>query len=81
MVSLASLPRPHDVRHELERHILDRTGRRVRGLCVEVNDERVVLRGRTGSYYVKQLAQHSVWEVIPDALLENEIEVEGERGA
>jgi hypothetical protein len=61
---------------ELERHILDRTGRRVHGLCVEVCDERVVLRGRASSFYVKQLAQHCVWDVLPQARLENDIEVE-----
>jgi hypothetical protein len=61
---------------ELERHILDRTGRRVHGLSVEVRDERVVLRGRTSSFYIKQLAQHCVWDVLPQARLENGIEVE-----
>jgi hypothetical protein len=61
---------------ELERHILDRTGRRIHGLCVELCDEQVVLRGRTSSYYLKQLAQHSVWDVMPDAPLENGIVVE-----
>jgi hypothetical protein len=61
---------------ELERHILDRTGRRVHELCVEVRDERVVLRGRTSSFYLKQLAQHCVWDVLPLARLENGIEVE-----
>ena len=61
---------------ELARHILDRTGRRIHGLCVEVSDEQVVLRGRTSSYYVKQLAQHSVWDVLPDARLDNGIVVE-----
>ncbi len=61
---------------ELERHILDRTGRRVHALRVEVRDEQVVLRGRTSSYYIKQLAQHCVWDVLPDARLENDIIVE-----
>jgi hypothetical protein len=61
---------------ELERHILDRTGRRVHGLRVEVRDHQVVLRGRTSSYYIKQLAQHCVWDVLPDAPLQNGIVVE-----
>ena len=61
---------------ELARHILDRTGRRVHGLRVEVRDEQVVLRGRTTSYYVKQLAQHCVWDVLPEARLDNSIVVE-----
>jgi hypothetical protein len=61
---------------KLARHILDRTGRRVHGLRVEVRDEQVVLRGRTSSFYLKQLAQHCVWDMLPEARLENDIEVE-----
>jgi hypothetical protein len=67
---------PQQTGEELERHIQERTGRRVHGLCVEVRDEQVVLRGRTSSYYLKQLAQHCVWDVLPDARLENDIVVE-----
>jgi hypothetical protein len=67
---------PTECCEELARHILDRTGRRVQGLRVEVRPEQVVLRGRTSSYYVKQLAQHSVWDVLPDARLANDIVVE-----
>jgi hypothetical protein len=67
---------PPERRAELERHIQNRTGRRVYGLHIEVRDERVVLRGRTTSYYIKQLAQHCVWDVLPQAPLENSIVVE-----
>jgi hypothetical protein len=38
----------------------------------------VVLHGRTGSYYVKQLAQHGVWDVLPGARLVNTIVVDPE---
>lgn len=76
MPRLESPPVPPTRCEELEQHIRDRTGRRVHGLCVEVRDEQVVLRGRTSSYYIKQLAQHSVWDVLPDARLDNEIVVE-----
>jgi hypothetical protein len=53
---------PHSVQlqAELEQSVQVRTGRRVRNLAVEVCPERVVLRGHAASYYVKQLAQHSV---------------------
>ncbi len=70
------LESPAERCEELQRHILDRTGRRVHGLCVEVRDEQVVLRGRTTSYYIKQLAQHCVWDVLPQARLENDIVVD-----
>jgi hypothetical protein len=48
----------------------------VRDLSVEVTPGRVVIRGRTRSYHVKQLAQQGVREILPDARLENAIVVE-----
>jgi len=76
MPRLLSPTLPADRHQELERHIQHRTGGRVRGLCVEVGNGQVVLRGRTSSYYVKQLAQHGVWDVLPEAPLANDIVVE-----
>ncbi len=64
------------LRSELERVIQVRTGRRVRHLAIEVLPERVVLHGRTTSYYVKQLAQHGVRDLLPHVPLENVIAVE-----
>jgi hypothetical protein len=60
---------------ELERHIQSRTGRRIRDLSIELQPERIVLRGETATYYVKQLAQHSVRDVFPHIDLENAIVV------
>ncbi len=67
---------PAERHQEVERQVHLRTGRRVHGLCVEVGEGQVVLRGRTSSYYVKQLAQHGVWDVLPDVRLANDIVVE-----
>jgi hypothetical protein len=55
-----------------------RTGRRVRDLIVEISStgEGVILRGRADSFHVKQLAQQGAREVLPNAHLENAIEVE-----
>jgi hypothetical protein len=64
------------LRSELERHILARTGRRVRNLAVEFVPEAVILHGSTNTYYVKQLAQHGVREMLPQVRLENAIVVE-----
>ena len=50
-------------------------GRRVRGLSVEVREGRLYLRGRTDSYHVKQLAQHTAMAVTKLPLAANEIEV------
>ena len=59
------------LRRQLEQHISKYTGRRVRDLAVEVYSGRIVVRGRAQSYYVKQLAQHGVRDVLPDVQLEN----------
>jgi len=61
---------------DLEQHILARTGRRIRDLAVLLSPERVILRGRTTTYNVKQLAQHGVQDLLPRVPLENAIVVE-----
>ncbi|HEV3260014.1 MAG TPA: hypothetical protein VG013_24310 [Gemmataceae bacterium] len=61
---------------ELQRSVLDRTGRRVRNLAIELSPERVILRGQAATYYVKQLAQHGVRDLLPDVSLENTIVVD-----
>jgi len=66
-----------DLQHELEHRISLRTGRRIRNLTVELRPERVVLRGLATNYYVKQLAQHGVREILPNVCLENVIIVDG----
>jgi hypothetical protein len=74
-----SLVHPHysQLQRELERQVLARTGRRVRDLSIELYSERVILRGQTATYYVKQLAQHGVRDILPHVRLENAIVVEG----
>lgn len=61
---------------ELEQQVRERTGRRIRDLLIELSAERVVLRGRTTTYYLKQLAQQSIRDRLPHASLENAIVVE-----
>ncbi|MBA4067015.1 MAG: phospholipid-binding protein [Isosphaera sp.] len=58
--------------------VAHRTGRRVRNLAVEVKPggSSVILRGKSGSYHVKQLAQQAALEAAPEALVENAIVVE-----
>jgi hypothetical protein len=60
---------------DLEKHIHVRTGRRVRNLVVELRPERVILRGLAESYYVKQLAQEGIRDLLPQATLHNAISV------
>ncbi len=64
------------LQQDLERQIGLRTGRRVRNLAVDVEPERVVLRGFTSTYHVKQLAQHGVLELLPHIRLDNVIVVD-----
>lgn len=55
------------------RHLLGQC--QIRNLRVLIQDERVVLRGETDTYYAKQLAQHAVLDVTGLPILANEIEV------
>ena len=48
---------------------------RVRGFCLIIKDQGVILRGQTHTYYAKQMAQHAVMEAAHLPILANEIEV------
>jgi hypothetical protein len=48
----------------IERQILLGTWGRIHNLRVEVNRSRLIVRGRTPSYYVKQLVLQSVFDVL-----------------
>ncbi len=70
---MSAPPKPLDV--ILTERIHHWTGRRVRDLAVEVAEDTVVLRGRTDSFHVKQLAQHGVRDVLPQVAVRNAITV------
>ena len=63
------------LREELESRIKALTGRRLRNLDIDLSKEGVVLKGEAQTFYVKQLAQHGVREVLPDVHLDNAIQV------
>jgi hypothetical protein len=63
----------------LEHQVRIRTSRRIRNLVIEMRCEAVTLRGQADSYYVKQLAQHGVRDILPYVGLENAIAVEHPR--
>ncbi len=63
------------LRTELENRVLARTSRRVRGLDIELSSDSVKLYGHTNAFYIKQLAQQGVLELLPNVRLENAIEV------
>jgi hypothetical protein len=61
---------------ELKRLVEERTHRRIQDLAVEMkHGGTVLLKGRAGSYHVKQLAQHGILDVLPQVRLVNAIEV------
>jgi hypothetical protein len=60
---------------ELKRLVELRTGHRVRDVFVELDRDRIVLRGQTPTFYVKQLAQEGILDVYPGIRLVNAIEV------
>ena len=64
------------LQRELEQHVSLRTAHRIRNLQVELAPGGIVLRGQATSYYVKQLAQQGVRELLPQVRLENSIVVE-----
>ncbi len=65
-----------ELRQEVEHQVLCRTGRQIRELAIELRQGWVILRGRASSYYLKQLAQHGVRDVLPGVALENAILVD-----
>jgi hypothetical protein len=65
---------PH-LREKLEIRIKALTGQRLRNLDIDLSTEGVILKGNTQTYYVKQLAQHGVRELLPHVRLENAIQV------
>jgi osmotically-inducible protein OsmY len=69
-------PACDSLQQELEHQVQMRTGRRIRWLVVEMQSGRVVLHGSAATYYLKQLAQQAVRDVLPATSLENEIMVE-----
>jgi len=62
--------------HVLEDWVRQRLRGRVGGLRLQLQNDGLVLSGRTTTYYAKQLAQHTLLTATGLPLLANEIEVE-----
>lgn len=71
---MSSFDSPH-LHQELRTHVLARTGSRLQNLDIQLSKEGIRLHGQTATFYVKQLAQHSVREMLPDVRLQNDITV------
>jgi len=59
----------------LEEQVLARLNGRVRDFRLVMNQDGLVLRGQTQTYYAKQLAQHAVMDIANLPICANEIEV------
>jgi hypothetical protein len=68
------LPNPLPV-DQLDAHLRQRLGGRVRNLRVLLTDNGLVLRGQATTYYAKQLAQHALMDASNLPIRANEIEV------
>ncbi|MBI3822077.1 MAG: hypothetical protein HY289_05275 [Planctomycetes bacterium] len=63
------------LRKELETRVLARTGSQLRNLGIELSPDGIRLFGQTSTFYVKQLAQHCVRQIMPEVCLVNDINV------
>ncbi len=64
--------------HEIslwQTHVEERLGRRVRDFQLKFEHPGLVLHGRCGTYYVKQLVQHAVLEIASLPIAANRIDV------
>jgi osmotically-inducible protein OsmY len=74
MKAVAS-PSTQELTSRIKHRIHSRTHGRVWNLHVEIDGQAVVLRGRTSTYYTKQLAQHGALEITNGKSVVNDIEV------
>jgi hypothetical protein len=70
-----TLVAPEENLESLESLIQRRLGGRIRDLHVIARDTGIILQGRTGTYHMKQLAQHAAMEISGMPILRNDIEV------
>ena len=69
------MPANHELIQNLESALGSNPHVRGRQLRIETNAGHVVVRGRVGSYYQKQMAQESLLQVEGVENLENQLEV------
>lgn len=75
-MELQTLPDPRLALAEtIERLVREKTSGLIRDLRVVVLPGEVVLTGRAGTYYAKQLATHAAMDACDDLTLTNDIEV------
>jgi len=66
---------PLNLQKELEQRVRAKIGNRLRNLEIRFSPDGITLNGQAPTYYVKQIVQHSVWEILPEVRLNNAIVV------
>ncbi len=70
------VPHSQSVAERVEQTVLARTGGRIRELRVRLTGDRLVITGRTSTYYSKQLVTHAAIDAADMAFaVQNEVEV------
>jgi hypothetical protein len=64
-----------DVLAQIEHHVQNHLHGRIREFHLRTQRDGLVLRGRSSSYYAKQLAQHAIMNAFNLPISANEIEV------
>ena len=72
---LAASHHSDQLAERVERIVQAKTGGRIRGLRVRVDEGCVVVSGQTSTYYNKQLATHAIRNAVEDMSVQNEVEV------
>jgi uncharacterized RmlC-like cupin family protein len=66
---------PSTLAERIEAAVQTRTGGRIRGLQVRVDNGEIVISGRVSTYYTKQLVTHAAMEAGDELLVTNDVEV------
>jgi hypothetical protein len=77
-MSFAIAPSPSELTDfidQIEQAVQLKTGGRIRGLRILVDDGCVIVSGLTTTYYIKQLVTHAIRETVEDLSVRNEVEV------
>jgi hypothetical protein len=64
-----------DLVDQVEQAVQVRTGGRIRDLQNLLSEGRVIVSGRTSTYYLKQLATHAIRDAVDDLSVQNDVEV------
>ncbi len=70
-----SSPELVELLDQVEQAVQARTGGRILGLQVRMDDGRIVVSGRTSTYYNKQLVTHAIRDAVDDVPVLNEVQV------